>query len=107
MDEDPALPDAERLFEGEARRRVALIREIVRRGFPPQAPRDAAELWRHAHSLTGTAGSLGHERIAEISADLATLLAPERRAALSPEAQETVLHDVDELARAVDDLGQP
>lgn len=73
---DDELGDAATIFRLEARRRAQRIEALTQRGIPPRDSPERAELWRHAHSLKGTAGSLGHEEIERLAALLAEPLAP-------------------------------
>jgi chemotaxis protein histidine kinase CheA len=66
--------EVERIFRAEATRRMARVDSIVAEGLPPAPSPERIELWRHIHTLQGTATSLGHEHIARISAALATRL---------------------------------
>jgi chemotaxis protein histidine kinase CheA len=74
------------VFAAEARERVDAARGILERGFPAPGSREMDELYRHAHALKGTAGSLGFPRVAALAGDLATRLKPlERDAAVVDE----------------------
>lgn len=106
---DPESPsDVEDLFQQEARRRMERVRAILAEGFPEARTREREELWRHVHSLHGTASSLGHERIGALSADIATRLGAEGMPGtrdVPPEEQEVVRTEVASLDREVAALG--
>lgn len=84
------------------------VEELVSAGIPlPNTP-ERKELWRHVHSLKGTAESLGYARIGELSADIASRLGggealPGSRE-VTPDEERVVREEVGELERAVDAL---
>ncbi|MFA5862296.1 MAG: Hpt domain-containing protein, partial [Candidatus Thermoplasmatota archaeon] len=96
--------EADAIFLREAKQRMSEIDRILSaREFPEPGSDRARELWRHAHSLKGTAGSLGHARVEAAAERLARLLDPTgtARSETRPEDENEVRGVVDELSRAV------
>lgn len=101
--------EVERIFADEARRRILRVESLVEGGIPAPGTPERQELWRHVHSLKGTAESLGFLRIGELSGDIAERLGggheatPGSRELEAGEA-EVVLQEVAELEHAVQTL---
>lgn len=72
--------EIEAIFLAEARRRMADVSRLLAHGFPDSGSRELAELRRHAHTLKGTAGSLGHGTIEEAAEEIMMRLEPWQRA---------------------------
>ncbi|HLE98149.1 MAG TPA: Hpt domain-containing protein [Candidatus Thermoplasmatota archaeon] len=96
---EPDDPELRRVFLEEARRRVREMATALR----GRAGRD--KLWRHAHSLTGAASSVGEEGVERLARDIAEAVRDEtgRPRAWTREARVRVERDVagieDELGR--------
>lgn len=72
--------EIEAIFLAEARRRMADVTRILQKGFPESGTRELTELARHAHTLKGTAGSLGHASIEVAAEEIMLRLEPWRQA---------------------------
>lgn len=100
--------EIDRVFRDEARRRIARVRAIVEKGLPSARSAERAELWRHIHSLHGTASSLGHDRIGALSEGIATRLGAEGQPGLRdvPDDERPVVErEIADLVREVDAMG--
>lgn len=96
--------EAGRLFVGEALRRLQEIEHALAHGIPAAGTPEHATLVRHTHSLKGTAGSLGHERIESLAAELNTQLAQRREGQPAPEEAALLTREFGSLRKAIEEL---
>lgn len=71
--------EIEAIFLAEARRRMSDVSRLLAHGFPDSGTHELTELRRHAHTLKGTAGSLGHANIEVAAEDIMGRLEPWQR----------------------------
>lgn len=95
--------EIEAIFLAEARRRMDAVAQILERGFPESGSPELTELQRHAHTLKGTAGSLGHDSIEEAAEEIMMRLEPYRqpRGPVPPEDAMRMREDFREIAEAI------
>lgn len=95
----------EEVFLAEARERVRDAESILESGFPRPGTEALSRLYRHAHSLTGSASALGLERVADLSRDVAERVAPyEKDSPAVPDVEkERVVRDIEDIHKELEE----
>lgn len=102
------MDEIERIFLDEAHRRLDEIARILSGPFPGPGTRELETLQRHAHSLKGTAGSLGQTRIESSARSIWTRLEAEARGHATPaQVEQPVREEFERIREEVEKIDAP